>query len=243
MDIKQITKLGAILFRYLDVSDWEEIFRLCGLENYLYDYPRFIASLKWGDDDAKGNCFNATEYLYSKNFEDFFANLRNKTQVMKIISEEIPDVYSEIMKEEAMSPIDVEEIASHNQILRKAIDDAEILMEKSDPASAYDRVYTALHGLLEQKCKEQSIKIGDKDTVTSILSKIRDHINSIKPPDKVIETVKILASIIKIIDLMNDIRNKKSLVHPNKTLLENDEALFLINISKAIMRYINDIMN
>jgi hypothetical protein len=37
-------------------------------------------------------------------------------------------------------------------------------------------------------------------------------------------------------------RNKHSLAHPNELLLDNNEALFCINISKAIMRYINDMM-
>ena len=150
---------------------------------------------------------------------------------------------SEIMEEEDIESIDVEEIANLNQILREAIDDAEILIEKGKPANAYDRIYTALHGVLKQKCEEQDMQIGDRDTVTSILSKIRKHIHGVEPADKTTETAKILASISKIIDILNEMRNKKSLAHPNKTLLENDEALFVINISKAIMRYVNDIMD
>jgi len=240
---KQITKLGAILYKCLDVSDWEEIFRLCELEQYLYDHSRFIRSLKWGDADAKGNCFDATEYLYLKNPVELYAYLKNNSRVMQFIKKEIPDVLSEIMKEEDIESIGVEEIANLNQILREAIDDAEILIENGKPANAYDRIYTALHGVLKQKCEEQDIIIGDRDTVTSILSKIRKHIHVVEPADKATETDKILASISKIIDILNEMRNKKSLAHPNKTLLENDEASFVINISKAIMRYVNDIMD
>ena len=240
---KQITKLGAILYKCLDVSDWEEIFRLCELEQYLYDHSRFIRSLKWDDPDAKGNCFGATEYLYLKNPVELYAYLKNNSLIMQFIKKEIPDVLSEIMKEEDIESIGVEEIANLNQILREAIDDAEILIENGKPANAYDRIYTALHGVLKQKCEEQDIIIGDRDTVTSILSKIRKHIHVVEPADKATETAKILASISKIIYILNEMRNKKSLAHPNKTLLENDEALFVINISKAIMRYVNDIMD
>jgi len=243
MNGKQITKLGAILYRCLDVSDWEEIFRLCELEQYLYDHPRFIRSLNWADPDAKGNCFDATEYLYSKNPVELYAYLKNNSRIIQFIKKEIPDVLSEIMEEEDIESIDVEEIANLNQILREAIDDAEILIENGKPANAYDRIYTALHGVLKQKCEEQDIQIGDRDTVTSILSKIRKHLHGVEPADKTTETAKILASISKIIDILNEMRNKKSLAHPNKTLLENDEAIFVINISKAIMRYVNDIMD
>lgn len=242
MNGRQITKLGAILYRYLNVSDWEEIFRLCELEEYLYDHPRFIRSLQWDDPDAKGNCFQATEYLYSKNHVELYDYLRNNSRIIQSIKKEIPDVISEIMEEEDIESIDVDEIANLNQILREAIDDAEILIEKGKPANAYDRIYTALHGVLKQKCEEQNIMISDRDAVTSILSRIKKHILDVEPSDKATETAKIIASISKIIYILNEMRNKKSLAHPNRTLLENDEALFVINISKAIMRYVNDIM-
>jgi len=242
MNRKQITKLGAILYRYLDVSDWEEIFRLCDLEQYLYDHSRFIRSLKWDDPDAKGNCFDATDYLHSNNSLELYDYLRKAPRIMGVIKKEIPEVFSEIMQEEVIESIDVEKIASLNQILREAMDDAEILIENGKPANAYDRIYTSLHGVLEKKCEEQSIRVGNRDTVSSILAKIRIHIHDQEPKDKTTETAKVIASISKIIDILNEMRNKKSLAHPNRTLLENDEALFLINISKAIMRYINDIM-
>lgn len=239
----QITKLSAILYQLFEFSDWVEVFRLCELENYIDEHTRFLRSLKWNDDDAKSNCFKATEYLYSNNSKDFFSYLKDNFYLMNSIEKEIPDVYLEILQEEEIDSIDIEEVVNLNQILREAIDDAETLIKKGKPANAYDRIHTTLHGVLKQKCEEQDIEINDKATITTILSKIRQHILDTKSDDKAKEIAKILGSISKIINILNDMRNKKSLAHPNKTLLDNDEALFLINISKAIMLYVNNIMD
>lgn len=85
MDNKQLTQLGAILYRRLNESDWEEILRLAGLSDYLYDHPRFIRSLKWDDPDAKANCFDATYYLYSNNPDEFIKYLKENSTVMKVL--------------------------------------------------------------------------------------------------------------------------------------------------------------
>ena len=161
---------------------------------------------------------------------------------MQTIKQEIPSLLPQIVSDGEIRPIDIKDIASQSQTLKEAIDDAEILIAAGKPANAYDRIYTALHGVLKEKCFEMNIQIEERANLTFILTMLRKHILNNKASDKAKEAAKIFSSIIKIIEILNNMRNKNSLAHPNKELLENDEALFFINISKAIMRYVSDII-
>jgi hypothetical protein len=54
---------------------------------------------------------------------------------------------------------------------------------------------------------------------------------------------KILKTFSSLIDSINTIRNKASMAHPNENLLNEEEAILVINSIHTILHYLNDKIN
>ena len=53
------------------------------------------------------------------------------------------------------------------------------------------------------------------------------------------EIERVLQSFANIMDALNPIRNNASVAHPNKNLLERDEALLVINAARTLLHYLD----
>jgi len=60
-----------------------------------------------------------------------------------------------------------------SDVVVRAIDDAETLLQNGGPTSAIDRVHTALHGHLRYLCDEAAISYERTDTMVALLKKLR----------------------------------------------------------------------
>ncbi|MBI2428125.1 MAG: abortive infection family protein [Ignavibacteriales bacterium] len=124
--------------------------------------------------------------------------------------------------------------------VERALKDAQNLLQTSGPASAVDRVHTALHGYLKKICDEQPISYGIDPSIGDLFSAIRDHHPKFIPtgphdPD----ILKILRGCSKIIDAVNILRNRASVAHPNPVLLEEPEAILVINTVRTLLHYVD----
>ncbi len=234
---KDQTIIGSVLYTVLTQSDWEELFQLCEEEDYFSEHTRFLRSLHWDDQDAKGNCIDAFKFLLPRHLAEVMDFVKNKESFQKTILKRSSELYNKLFDEaEDLDDVSLGENPTDSDILNSAIDDAEIMIEEGRPENAYDRIHTALHGIVKSKCIELSINFGANDNLGNLLSQIRNRLAS--QGGDAAEIAILIASLTKITGILDGFRNKNSLAHPTKKLLDSDEALFAINISKALIKYI-----
>ena len=138
--------------------------------------------------------------------------------------------------------IDFSEI-SLTQVISKAINDAELLMQQGKYDSAFDRIHTAFHGYLRKVLDNRNVSYEESDTLNQLYNKLHSDICNKITPGPMADLIKTtLRSGSGIISSMNDKRNRHSLSHPNSELISNREAKFVIQLVKAISSYINEVI-
>jgi hypothetical protein len=126
-----------------------------------------------------------------------------------------------------------------SEVVRRAIDDAEKLIKVSGATSGVDRIHTALHGYLKDICKKAEIECGDNPTMTVLFKALRGKHPSIGASGpRADDITRVMNSMGTIIDAMNPIRNNASMAHP-KELLDEQEAMLVINTARTILHYLD----
>ncbi|MGR5307981.1 abortive infection family protein [Vibrio mediterranei] len=127
---------------------------------------------------------------------------------------------------------------SMSQTVIRALQDAETL----SPASAIDRVHTALHAYIVSLCHEASIPLDSGVTAQKAFKELKSNHTALQPQgNRPAEVTNVLNSMAATIHALGTIRNHASLAHNNELLLE-PEAQAMINASVTIFRYIEDCM-
>lgn len=127
-----------------------------------------------------------------------------------------------------------------NDTVERAIKDAELLIQKNGATSGVDRIHTALHGYVREVCKQSRIQTDEDESLTSIFKKLKSAHPALQnngPRQSDID--HIINSFANTLDKLNPIRNKASLSHPNNSLLEEDEAMFVVNAAQTVLNYLN----
>jgi hypothetical protein len=131
--------------------------------------------------------------------------------------------------------------AATAEVVRRAIDDVQALLDKGGPTSAVDRVHTSLHGHLQYLCDGAGVEYDRKnDTTTVLLKKLRrEHprLKDLGPRSQDIE--KVLNAAGAMLDALTPVRNNASLAHPNKELLGADEAQLVVNAGRTLLTYLD----
>jgi hypothetical protein len=124
--------------------------------------------------------------------------------------------------------------------VKRAIVDAETLLQTSGATSALDRMHTALHGYLRLACDRANIAYEKDDTITRLLNILQKEHSVFQTADAQKEqTRKILKAFATISDALNTLRNHASLAHANQDLLEPAEAMLAINAARSILNYLD----
>lgn len=178
---------------------------------------------------------SAEEYV---DFEVFFSATENKT-----IGRNIADALSDIgfgvrfiiAKIEEHQRLIVEtpiiNRTSSLDVLKGCLASAESDIRNGNHVYAVDRLHTAMHAYLLDRCRATDIDTDDKSTIMKLLKQLKGNCNNHN-----IE--KILTGCGNLLDSMNNIRNHNSLSHPNESLLDEADALFYTNVAKSIMTYL-----
>ncbi len=130
--------------------------------------------------------------------------------------------------------------AATTEVVRRAIDDAEALLDKGGATSAVDRIHTSLHGHLHYLCDQSEIEYTRDDSTVALLKKLRrkhPRLQNLGPRSQDIE--KILNSCGSILDALNPVRNNASVAHPNKDLLGREEAQLVVNVGRTLLMYLD----
>lgn len=124
--------------------------------------------------------------------------------------------------------------------VKQALADAEQLIHTQGALSGVDRVHTAFHGYLLAIIKKLNLTVKKDAEFTELFQIIRDNHPDLKQSDSATsEITKIFRGISKILESVNQIRNRESLAHPNQNLLKEPEAMLVINMVRTLLYYLN----
>lgn len=166
---------------------------------------------------------------------EFFPEEQRKKK--KELYEEITKI---IKRLEGGTPISPPILTITSEVVERAINDAKMLIERRGATSGVDRIHTALHGYLKAICSKENIEIEENSTLTAIFKRlIKEHPSFQTKGARQKDIEKILKSISNILDALNPLRNIASVAHPNIDLLEEDEAMLVINSAQTILNYLN----
>jgi hypothetical protein len=101
-----------------------------------------------------------------------------------------------------------------------------------------DRVHTAFHGYLGILCQEANISYEKGSSITAIFKNLRKmHPVFLEKMNNSEENRNIINAFTSIIDVMNSLKNNKSLAHPNADLLSDAEAVLCIDAAMTCLKY------
>jgi HEPN domain-containing protein len=122
----------------------------------------------------------------------------------------------------------------------EALKDAEVLLKNRGAKNAVDRAHTALHGYLKGACAAKVIIVPSDPSLTTLFKLIREQFPEFKNAvSHDAEVKRLLGSLATALDTLNTIRNRATLAHPNEVLLESEEAMLYINLSRAMLAYVD----
>jgi hypothetical protein len=140
---------------------------------------------------------------------------------------------------EADGQVETPEIAETSEVVSEALHDAEILLKTRGPKSAVDRAHTALHGYIKKLCVDRGLAMPSDPSLTAVFKIVREQFvefSTTIPHDA--EAKRVFGSMASALDSLNTIRNRATLAHPNEMLLDAPEAMLYINLSRAVLAYI-----
>lgn len=152
-------------------------------------------------------------------------------------------VYEELLvvaeRLEAGGQVSSPVIAQTSEVVYEALKDAELLLASRGPKNAVDRAHTALHGYLKQLCLKRGETLPKDASLTDVFKVLRERFPEFAttiPHDS--EAKRVFGSLSSALDSLNTIRNRGTLAHPNALLLEPAEAMLYVNLSRAVLSYI-----
>lgn len=127
-----------------------------------------------------------------------------------------------------------------SDVVERALRDAERLIAGEGATSGVDRVHTAFHGYLKAVATQASLPVTEDAEIRTLYKLIREQHPAFQQARvKQTELDKILRSLASIVEALNPLRNQASVAHPNAQLLEEPEAMLVINSVRSLMHYIN----
>jgi len=235
---QQILTLAKAIEAIFSSSEWTEIGYLTATDGYIDSHPRLLRSLYWGDNDYKGHVLEAVAHILDT--DD--ANLRKLVEYEPISSWLKANDPSglEALQADLHGMTVPEVVPTGSQAALAALADAQVLMESRGPASAVDRVHTGLHGFLKGVCADAGITFESDATPNQLLKSLLDSHPALQDLGPRGEQVRrLIRTSASIVDSMGTLRNRASLAHPNEELLGQEEALFVINLGRSLLRFLD----
>ncbi len=127
-----------------------------------------------------------------------------------------------------------------SSVVEHALCDAEALIHQRGPVSGLDRVHTAFHGYLKRICDDAGLLPGGEPGITELFKILRHQHPALQPsPSRPKEIGDILGPLATIVNALNPLRNRSSVAHPNEVLMEEPEAMLVINAVRTLLHYLD----
>ena len=141
---------------------------------------------------------------------------------------------------ECASPVSSPTPAFTSEVVKRAIADAETLIKTSGATSGVDRIHTAIHGYMRSVCDSHGIAYTRESTILALFTLIlTQHPAFGVAGPRAGDVTKICRAMGVVMDSLNPIRNQASVAHPNHELLEEAEAMLVINVTRSILHYVD----
>jgi hypothetical protein len=193
---------------------------------------RFLTILENADAPTQAKILKGVLKKYPV---DFFPSEERERK--NRISQEIEELIRRLESGQAVAH---EQLVVTNETVERAIQDTKVLLEKNGATSSVDRIHTALHGYLKEVCRQEGIALTEDENLTQVFKKLKsNHPKLQQGGPRQGDIDQIINSFSNTLDKLNPIRNKASLSHPNEELLEEDEAMFVVNSAQTVLNYLN----
>jgi len=146
-------------------------------------------------------------------------------------------VIADTVDDDVVDVVSTPTLSTTSAVVERALSDFEALVQAGGAVSGVDRVHTALHGYLIEICRQENIQHNDDAPITALFSLIREHHPKFKPPGT--EPQKVFRGLAQVVDAMNPVRNHSSMAHPNEVLLDEPEAMLVVNAARTLLHYLN----
>lgn len=212
-------------------------------KDWIDGHSRLLRSLHWGDSDYKGHVFEAVSHILDKASENL-RKLLEYPPIAEWLQQNNGGAYHELSAEAFGTEVPHVTPTNSTHSGFAALADAQTLLRTRGPGSAVDRIHTGVHGFLKSACDKASIAYPSEATANQLLKALIEHhpaLQDLGPrSDDIRRMMKTTATIV---DAMGTLRNKASLAHPNEELLGNDEALFVINLARSLLSFLDRKIN
>ncbi|KQR18029.1 MULTISPECIES: abortive infection family protein [Xanthomonas] len=127
-----------------------------------------------------------------------------------------------------------------SDVLKRALADADTLIQSAGPTHAVDRIHIALHAYLKAVCYARDIEPPQGATITNLFKLLRTEHPALNDLGSQSDAMgRVLNCLSSVIDCLNPARNNASLAHANEALLEKDEAMLTINAARTVFQYLD----
>ena len=141
---------------------------------------------------------------------------------------------------EGVAGVATPSLATTSAVVERALADAEHLINTTGATSGVDRIHTAIHGFMKAICEREVINYTGDPTINSLFNLIRaQHPAFAATGPRAEDIAKIVRATTQVMDVLNPIRNQASVAHPNTELLEETEAMLVINVTRSILHYLD----
>lgn len=124
--------------------------------------------------------------------------------------------------------------------VERALADAEQLLHSRGAVSGVDRVHTAFHGYLRAVCAKFGIAVAEDAGITQLFKAVREnHPAFVDTSPRTADTHRVVRAMATILDSLNTLRNRASVAHPNEAVLEEPEAMLVVNSIRTLLQYMN----
>ncbi len=140
---------------------------------------------------------------------------------------------------ESLEIIEAEELAVTSETVEHALGQARTLIVSHGAPAALDRVHTVFHAYLKAAFAKANLEMpNERPGTIELLGLLRQHgVVSFEPELEALVN-KTFRGIQKAVDALETFRNEYSLAHPQEMLPEA-EALFVISVTQAMLRYLD----
>lgn len=137
-------------------------------------------------------------------------------------------------------PVAAPNLRAISQTVELALEDAEHMVRGGRASNAVDRVHTVLHGYLVDVCIDAKLVApSELPSMTAAFSKLRkEHPSFVYTGPRESETEYALRASAQFIESFNTLRNNASVAHPYNAVVPEPEAMYLINMARSLLHYI-----
>lgn len=133
------------------------------------------------------------------------------------------------------------ELRVTSRTVEAALGDARHLVSSRGSTSGVDRAHTAFHAYLKVLCDDAQIEYAEDADVTRLFRLLRDGHPSLQAEGARSEDItRVLRALATVVNVLNPVRNRATLVHPNTELLEPPEADLVLNCIHTLLHYLNE---